>query len=187
MIVGAAGGSKIAGAMEMLYNSDYYGYQVGCAFVSTIWPYDGSLNYIAPDDGSLMGVAGGSSGGGNGYGGGLVGGNGSGYAGVTGGTQSGPGNMGDGRGGAVWYGQGKLMGGTFIGSQGCTLAAGAGGYYPGGPTNVGPCSSQQPGAGSGFIHAGTGVTLSTGETGYISPPNFGQGSNGLILVYYNYA
>jgi len=187
MIVGAAGGSKIAGAMEMLYNSDYYGYQVGCAFVSTIWPYDGSLNYLPTNDSTLVGVAGGSTGPSSSYGGGLVGGNGSGYAGVTGGTQSGPGNMGDGRGGASWTGQGKLMGGRFVGSQGCTLAAGAGGYYPGGPTNVDPCAYQAAGGGSGFIHTGTGITKSPVDSGFVAPPNFGQGSNGLILVSYNYA
>lgn len=188
MIVGASGGSKIAGAMEMLYNSDYYGYQVGCAFVSKIWPYDGSLNYTdGASDANLIGVAGGTTGPSSGYGGGLVGGNGSGYAGVTGGTQSAPGNMGDGRGGAQWYGQGKLMGGTFIGTAGCTLAAGAGGYYPGGPTNVDPCVGQTAGGGSGFIHTGTGITKSPVDSGFIAPPDFGQGNNGLILVYYNYA
>jgi hypothetical protein len=188
MIVGAAGGSKIAGAMEMLYNSDYYGYQVGCAFVSTIWPYDGSLNYLPTDDSNLIGVAGGATGSGAAsYGGGSVGGNGSGYAGVTGGTQSAPGNMGDGRGGASWTGQGKLMGGTFVGSRGCTLAAGAGGYYPGGPTNVDPCVGQAAGGGSGYITVGTGITQSTGQANFVTPPSFGQGSNGLILVYYNYA
>jgi hypothetical protein len=188
MIVGAAGGSKIAGAMEMYYNSDYYGYQVGCAFVSTIWPYDGSLNYLPTDDSTLVGVAGGATGASsNSYGGGLVGGNGSGYAGVTGGTQTGPGNMGDGRGGAAWYGPGKLTGGTFVGSRGCTLSAGAGGYYPGGPTNVDPCVGQAAGGGSGYITSGTGITKSPVDSGYISPPSFGQGSNGLILVYYNYA